>query len=306
MVGALLAGLAVGAGSTASGDEEGVRYQACVNNSSGTIKMIAADGTCGANDVRIEWNQQGPAGPVGQQGQVGPMGPAGPAGGTGSIDDLDGTPCRADSPLAGFLQLSYDHGEATLTCRATATHPLTIEKQGIGTGSVASDVTGIDCGETCEFDYPAGVEVTLTATAATGHRFTGWGGGCTGSGVCTVSLDQAVAVTATFVPEWTLAVRIRAEDHPDCEDDVFMACEAGGGSVSTFAVSMNCTFSSRGGEFTCSPQPRLAHDAELILIAAPMPGSRFIGWSGGCSGTGIYCTLRMTADTSVVANFQDT
>ena len=40
--------------------------------------------------------------------------------------------------------------------------------------------------------------VTLTATPATGSTFTGWSGACTGLDACTLSLDAAQSVTATF------------------------------------------------------------------------------------------------------------
>jgi hypothetical protein len=40
--------------------------------------------------------------------------------------------------------------------------------------------------------------VTLTPTADAGSTFTGWSGACTGTGTCTVTMDQDRAVTATF------------------------------------------------------------------------------------------------------------
>jgi hypothetical protein len=41
--------------------------------------------------------------------------------------------------------------------------------------------------------------VTLTATPVGGSALTGWsGGGCSGTGACQVTMDQARAVTATF------------------------------------------------------------------------------------------------------------
>jgi len=55
-------------------------YYACVNSSSGTIHMTNADGTCGNNEQKISWNNEGPAGPAGPQGPQGDTGPAGPQG----------------------------------------------------------------------------------------------------------------------------------------------------------------------------------------------------------------------------------
>lgn len=46
-------------------------YYACVNNSSGTIQMVAGSDTCHANEHKIEWNQSGPAGPAGVPGTPG-------------------------------------------------------------------------------------------------------------------------------------------------------------------------------------------------------------------------------------------
>ena len=80
------------------------RYFACVNNSSGTIHIIAEGETCSNNEVLIEWNQVGPQGPPGPSGAdgidgapgaIGPSGPPGPAGvdgvnGTSGIDGVDG------------------------------------------------------------------------------------------------------------------------------------------------------------------------------------------------------------------------
>ncbi len=42
--------------------------------------------------------------------------------------------------------------------------------------------------------------------------------------------------------------------------------------------------------------------AAVVLTAAPAPGSTFIGWSGGCSGTA-PCALSMAADMKVYAHF---
>ena len=53
---------------------------ACVNNTSGEIKIIGANANCPSNYRSLDWNIQGPAGAQGPIGPVGPMGPVGPVG----------------------------------------------------------------------------------------------------------------------------------------------------------------------------------------------------------------------------------
>lgn len=80
----------------------------CINNSSGTIKIVSATGACGNNEMSVDWNQQGiqgPAGPAGPQGPVGPagppgaQGPAGPVGPAGAVG-AQGEPGPAGPPGA--------------------------------------------------------------------------------------------------------------------------------------------------------------------------------------------------------------
>lgn len=81
----------------------------------------------------------------------------------------------------------------------TTTYTLTVTKSGTGSGTVTSSAAGISCGATCSGAYNSGASVTLTATAASGSTFAGWsGGGCTGTGTCTVAMIAATGVTATF------------------------------------------------------------------------------------------------------------
>lgn len=84
---------------------------------------------------------------------------------------------------------------------APATFTLTVSRAGGGSGNVLSQPAGIDCGATCSADFPSGTAVTLTAAAASGSAFSGWGGACAGTtaNVCTVSLTASATVSATFV-----------------------------------------------------------------------------------------------------------
>ena len=76
---------------------------------------------------------------------------------------------------------------------------LTVTKNGTGTGTVTSNLTGINCGATCSASFTSGSSVTLTASPTAGSVFSGWsGGGCAGSGTCTVTMSSAQNVTAQF------------------------------------------------------------------------------------------------------------
>jgi len=82
-----------------------------------------------------------------------------------------------------------------------------------GAGAVKSSPAGIDCGSACTASFNVGTKVTLTATAATGSRFTGFSGACTGTATCKVTMDEARDVSATFekVPNGTARAAARAK-----------------------------------------------------------------------------------------------
>ena len=69
-----------------------------------------------------------------------------------------------------------------------------------GKGRVTSDPAGIDCGPTCTADFVTGTPVTLTAHPDPGWTFGGWGGACSGTGPCTVTMDAAKSVSGDFLP----------------------------------------------------------------------------------------------------------
>jgi hypothetical protein len=78
------------------------------------------------------------------------------------------------------------------------TYPLTVTTAGPGT--VTSSPSGINCGSVCSATYPSGAGLTLTATPNKNTLFTGWqGGGCSGTAAtCTITMNAATAVSATF------------------------------------------------------------------------------------------------------------
>jgi hypothetical protein len=83
------------------------------------------------------------------------------------------------------------------------TKTLIVTRTGTMQGTVTSMPSGINCSpaiDNCSEDFPRGSTVTLTASAGGGSRFGGWnGGGCSGTGTCTVTLGIDTSVAADFV-----------------------------------------------------------------------------------------------------------
>lgn len=87
---------------------------------------------------------------------------------------------------------------------------LTVTTAGTGSGTVTG--TGISCGSDCSQVFNRGVQVTLSASAASGSTFGGWTGGCTGTGSCVVTMAGAKTVQATFSLS-TISLTVRFTDN---------------------------------------------------------------------------------------------
>lgn len=161
---------------------------------------------------------------------------------------------------------------------------LSLTLAGSGSGTVTSTPAGIDCGTDCSETLTEGTSVVLSATPDVGSTFAGWsGGGCDGAATCTLSLDGATSVTATFgVAEYALAVARSG---------------TGAGSVTSAPGGVDCGV-------TCVVD--FEHGTEVTLTAEAAPGSVFTGWTGaGCTGTGT-CVVTLTEAAAVVADFNST
>jgi hypothetical protein len=79
------------------------------------------------------------------------------------------------------------------------TYTLTLTKTGTGSGTVTADSGTINWSDNIgTATYNRDTLVTLSATPDSGSVFTGWSGACTGTGICSVTMDAAKNVTATF------------------------------------------------------------------------------------------------------------
>ncbi len=113
--------------------------------------------------------------------------------GTRTCGQADSDSCR------DWITTSCPIGASCVAASCSDGRALGVVLAGTGTGTVTSNPPGITCGVDCGEIFPHGTMITLNATAASGSRFDGWsGGGCSGTGACTVTLSSATQVTATF------------------------------------------------------------------------------------------------------------
>ncbi|PYN80930.1 MAG: hypothetical protein DMD96_12750 [Candidatus Rokuibacteriota bacterium] len=179
-------------------------------------------------------------------------------------------------------------GRSGSTVLTVATRPtLSVVREGTGGGTVRSGDGRIVCGATCAADYASGSSATLTATADPGSTFEGWrGGGCAGTGACTVTLSASTTVFASFgvfrPATFTLTVTVN---------------NAGTGS--------GTVTSNDGGINNCGTSCSASYDSgtPVTLTARPATGSIFTGWSGCDAVSGTTCTVTMNAARSVTASF---
>lgn len=193
-----------------------------------------------------------------------------------------------------LLGTACSGGDAGTTPVTTPQVHLAIAGFGDGAGSVISQPLGISCtvsgGTTspdgCGADIDEGTAGSLSATPGSGSAFSGWsGGGCSGSGACVITMDQARTITAAFTRVgFSLSVN---------------GSGTGSGTVTSVPVGLACTVTA--GLASAGPCIGLM-DGQVGLTATPASGSAFAGWSGACSGTG-DCLVTMTQATVVTASF---
>jgi uncharacterized repeat protein (TIGR02543 family) len=120
---------------------------------------------------------------------------------TGATFTAWGGACTGSARTCTVSMTSAKSVSATFTSLAPGTLAITVN----GKGSVSAPLgkcIGTGVTKTCIQKYAKGRTVTLTATAAAGNVFAGWGGACVAAAkkpTCTVKLDTAKSVSATFV-----------------------------------------------------------------------------------------------------------
>jgi YD repeat-containing protein len=158
---------------------------------------------------------------------------------------------------------------------------LTIQKNGTGSGTIASDPPGIDCGGDCSESYGANSIVSFNITPDPGSTFVGWSGpsGCPTSPTSSALIVSDLACTARFdlITVHTLTVN---------------KAGTGDGTVTSSPAGIDC-----GADCTESYND----GTNVTLTAMPAMGSGFTGWSGDADCSDGVVT--MDAAKSCTANF---
>jgi xyloglucan-specific exo-beta-1,4-glucanase len=192
-----------------------------------------------------------------------------------------------------------------------------------------------------KYDYNK--TVSVTASPATGYQFTGWsGGGCSGTGPCNVTMTGDTTVTATFaVVQYTLTPAVSpsgagttlplAPTKYNYNTTVIVTATpapgyqftgwSGGCTVTPCTVLMTSdksvtasfapvqytlttgTSPSTGGTVTPATG-KYNYNTTVIVTATAATGYQFTGWTGGGCNSANPCTVTMTGDQSVTANFE--
>jgi hypothetical protein len=185
----------------------------------------------------------------------------------------------------------------TATFSLDAAVSLAVTKAGSGSGTVTSNPSGIDCGTTCSASFGTGAIVQLTATSDANSTFTGWSGACSGTSVCSLTMNAGQSTTATFnstpPPDFSLSSAsgaLTAQRGGQVMDIITITPK--NGSFAS-AIQLSCAISGPSPVPTCALSPASvtpgANSATSTLtIAAPAAAATLVPLSHRQLGKSLY------------------
>jgi len=221
--------------------------------------------------------------------------PVGGTYGAGTVVSLTANPA-ANFQFTGWSGACSGSSSCSVTMDATksVTATFTLKQFAltlatVGSGTITANPSPVNG------TYGAGTAVALTATPASGSQFSGWSGACSGTGACSVTMDAAKSVTATFA----------AVPPPPPAQFTLTLTSVGDGSIAPQPAPLTpAGTATLALAATAGGQVSGKYNAGTVVTLTPVPaaGSRFSGWSGACSGTGT-CSVTMNAARNVTATF---
>src|SRR5882724_11143766 len=197
----------------------------------------------------------------------------GNSGGTGSATVLDGTTNTVFSSLIPVGTGTTIMNPMAFGSFVASTRPIppppqfVLSLSTVGSGTIGADPLPMPGNK-----YSAGTSVDLKAMPDAGFAFTGWSGDCSGTSLtCTVVMDRARKVTATFTAQYTLYITV-----------------LGNGTVEQVPMPT-------AGKYLAG--------TPVTLTAKPAADSLFTGWTSCPGASGVTCNLTMDATKSVTATF---
>jgi hypothetical protein len=182
---------------------------------------------------------------------------------------------------APCLNSTYNHCNvylpAAMTVGAEFQPARTLTVTASGNGRVNSQ--GIDCGDDCSEVLPQGKVVTLVATPEQNYYFVGWGGACSGTADCTLTINGDKSVTATFSPAIPLTVTVSSLSYGG-------VVVVPGGAV----CLTECVYYFKPG-------------TAVTLTGATTGEAQFDQWAGDCNTTDT-CLVTMSEPRAVTAMFK--
>ena len=179
-------------------------------------------------------------------------------------------------------------------CKVTVNQDITIQANFIQTinqktltiknshnGQLYLNGTLINCPNQCSYAFEQGEQVSLSTSSNEAFNFDGWSGACSGTGNCTLLMNQDASVEALFselIPQHVLAIttsnngQIYLDDNPiSCTETCFYSFEQG---------------------------------SQIMLSANADKGFSFDGWPSQCTNTSTGgCILQMDQNIEIELSF---